>query len=79
MLSRIAVSIGAPLRLFLAFLSVMGFFLLIACRAVGLDYDDDVQITFVWTPSQGNFDHYNIYVSVDGAEYRLGGTSSSER
>jgi len=41
-------------------------------------YDDDTALDFVWTPPEGNFDHYNIYLSVDGLDYQLDGTSSTE-
>jgi len=40
-----------------------------ACAEVG--YDDDTELDFVWTPPQGSFAYYNVYVSVDGGDYQL--------
>jgi len=42
------------------------------------DYDDDTQLDFVWTAPEGTFAHYNVYVSVNGLEYQLDGTSLTE-
>lgn len=38
-------------------------------------YDDDTDLDFVWTPATGNPDHYNVYLSVDGGDYTLVGTT----
>jgi hypothetical protein len=40
-------------------------------------YDDDAELDFVWTAPEGFFDDYRVYVSVDGGEFELKGTSST--
>jgi len=44
-------------------------------EAYSYDYDDDTDLDFIWTPATGNPDHYNVYLSVDGGEYKLVGTT----
>lgn len=38
-------------------------------------YDDDTILEFYWEPATGNVHHYNIYLSTDGSEYVLVGTT----
>lgn len=42
-------------------------------------YDDDTDLTFVWTPAEGSFESYNVYVSVDEGGYQLAGQTPTER
>ncbi|MGQ9609416.1 MAG: hypothetical protein ACUVWN_08945 [bacterium] len=38
-------------------------------------YDDDPVLEFYWEPATGNVDHYNVYLSTDGSDYVLVGTT----
>jgi hypothetical protein len=49
---------------------------LISIKAVAVSYDNDNELDFTWTAASGNVDHYNVYVSNDGGEYILVGTTS---
>lgn len=42
-------------------------------------WDDDPSLDFIWTPAEGSFDGYRVYVSRNGGEFQLEGTSSEER
>jgi hypothetical protein len=50
--------------------------LLISAVRVHCDtYDNDEQLQFYWDAASGDVDHYNVYVSIDGADYSLVGTT----
>jgi hypothetical protein len=38
-------------------------------------YDDDKLLEFYWTPATGNVVHYNVYLSINVADYTLVGTT----
>jgi len=38
-------------------------------------YDDDTSLEFYWAPATGNVDHYNVYLSINGANYTQVGTT----
>jgi len=40
------------------------------------DYNDDNELKFIWTPASGNVDHYDVYVSTDGSDYVLVGSTA---
>jgi len=67
-----------PFGLVVAWMLAIAFCFLDHACAQQTGYDGDTQLDFVWTPAEGSFDHYNAYVSVDGVEYQLDGTSSTE-
>ncbi len=37
--------------------------------------DDDTVLEFYWEPATGNVHHYNVYLSTDGSDYVLVGTT----
>ncbi|MCZ6680979.1 MAG: dockerin type I domain-containing protein [Candidatus Poribacteria bacterium] len=39
------------------------------------EYDHDTTLNYIWEPASGPVHHYNIYVSVDGGEFELVGTT----
>jgi len=60
----------------LAIISVIFIFSPISIEVSAVDYDNDTELKFTWTAASGNVDHYNVYVSTDGGEYALTGTTS---
>jgi hypothetical protein len=38
-------------------------------------YDDDTILEFYWVAASGNVHHYNVYLSIDGEDYFLVGTT----
>lgn len=68
----------APLRVAVAWMLGTGLCPGGGACAEQVSYDDDTELDFVWTAPDGSFDHYNIYSSVDGGEYRLDGSSLTE-
>ena len=40
-------------------------------------YDDDIYLDFIWDPATGPVHHYNVFVSIDGGEYQLVGTTET--
>lgn len=53
--------------------------LLLPESCFALDYDDDPSLDFIWTPAEGEFEGYHVYVSRNGGEYQLEGTTTEER
>ena len=70
-----AACLSAPSALLVGFLWLLMFLFPVPSDSQQTWYDDDVKLSFMWTPPEGSFHHYNIYVSVDWGEYRLNGTS----
>jgi fibronectin type 3 domain-containing protein len=48
----------------------------ISTEADADDYDDDTELKFIWTPASGDVDHYDVYVSTDGSDYVLVGSTT---
>jgi hypothetical protein len=67
-----------PSKMRMASLSLTLLLLLLG-SSWALDFDDDPSLDFVWTAAGGSFDGYRVYVSRDGGEYQLEGTTLTER
>ena len=60
----------------LAIISVIFIFFQLSIEASAVDYDYDTSLDFTWATASGAVDHYNVYVSTDGGEYSLIGSTS---
>jgi hypothetical protein len=54
-------------------------FFALLLNGVPVDFDDDPNIDFIWTPAAGTWNHYHVYVSENDAAYALAGETSVER
>ena len=51
--------------------------LFIIANAEAVDYDNDNEIDFIWQTPDGEFDHYKVYVSVNGSNYDFVASTTS--
>ena len=61
---------------FFAIIGVIFILFSISTEAGAEYYDNDTELKFIWTAASGNVDHYNVYVSTDGSDYVLVGSTT---
>jgi len=71
-----ALSFFRNFQTFFTIIDVIFILFLIPIEAGAETYDDDTSLDFIWEAASGDVDHYNVYVSIDGGEYDLVGTTS---
>ena len=71
-----ALSFFRNFQTFFTIIDVIFILFLISIEAGAETYDDDTSLDFIWEVALGDVDHYNVYVSIDGGEYDLVGTTS---